>query len=302
MKENDRHRTASLTDMNMHMLMPQKVSAEDELCQLLRVETEEACRVLASVLPRVSWGKDNPWYAARLYDLLIKASKFNEPTLALAVCQVCNEHARIKSPSSDKTPLQELLDRAIKDQSHKVLEVSLPFSPGYLPQSEYLEHLGRISDKKMEALRVLLTSWQSVHGVAAPLPPEKAPRLLIGAVDNSNLAVLKFVLPLVAHTRQDRSAVLARAINLGNDKAAKFLFKHASVCEALLHDHDRLSDEEVGIAYNRFAESMDEMDILTTDYLMGDKFHLPTIRSRAQSMQLRNSAPQAQNKRPSRRL
>ena len=298
MKDKERH--ASLSDI--HMMMPQTPSPADELCRLLRVDTKEACEEIAPLLPKITWDEKNPWYAARLYDLLITASKFDEPTLARAVCQVCKAHPGIKSPSSDKPLIEELLDRTTKDQSHKALDASLPFSPGYLPKNEYMQHLGRISGKQMETLRVLMGSWQSTHGADTPLPPEKAFHLLCGALDNTNLVVLKSVLPLAANTRQDISAALARTVNFGNDKSAKFLAKKASICEALLEDHDRLSDEEVGRAYDGFAEEMDEMDVLATDYLMGEKFPMPKIKSRAQSMRLRASVPQSPPRRPSRRL
>ena len=300
MKDKERH-----ASLEMHMLMPQTPSPADELCRLLRVDTEQACKELATLLPQINWDKENPWYAARLYDLLILASKFDEPTLARATCRVCKTHPEIKSPSSEKSLIHELLDRTIKDQSSKALEVALTFAPGHLPKPEYMDMglFGRASSKGVEdTLRVLLASWQSVHGADAMLPPETAMRLLSGTLSHGNLKMLKFVLPLVASTRQEMSVALAPAINYENDKASKFLVKKASVCEALLNKHDLLTDKQVELAYDRFAEEMDEGDLLSTDYLWGDKFHLPKIKSRAQSMRLRASVPCAPPRRPSRRL
>lgn len=282
--------------------MPQEISPADELHRLLCVDTEEACKELATLLPEVTWDQENPWYSSRLYELLIMASKFDEPTLARAVCQVCQEHPGIKMSNSGKSLIQELLERAVKDLSHKALAASISFSPGYLPPPKYLEFLGRVSGKNMETLRVLLVSWYSVNGNNAALPPEAASNLLFGACSNATLSVLKFVLPLTATTRSEISAALARSVNFGNDKVSRFLVKKASVCEALLHSHDRLSNEEVYIAYDRFAEEMDEMDVLATNYLLGDKFHLPKIQARAQSMRLRASASAPSSTRPRRRL
>ena len=82
--------------------------------------------------------------------------------------------------------------------------------------------------------------------------------------------------------------------------------RHASLCDMHMMVPQTPSPEDELCRLLRVdtkeACEMKEEDVLATDYLVGDKYHLPKIKSRAQSLRLRASVSSTAPRRPGRRL
>lgn len=293
----------SMSVDEMQMLMPNKVTPEDDLTRLLKLATPDACKDLAKILPSLNWNINEPWYAARLYDVMMLNASVDDPDLARAMCKVVKAHPGMKGQDA-KTPFSEkMIESFIKNQTVQSIAVCFSFWPNHLPGEGALHILARSSSKKFEALRLFVETRTALIQAGQELPSDHAASLMMGAIQSHNMNVLKCVLPITSKTRKDRSLALSAAVNFQNEKAARYLVKTASVCEALMVPKNRLDKQSLESEYDKLADLMQNEDVSATDYLLGDEFDLPAIRARAQQIRLRASSPQAaQKSRPSPRL